>query len=219
MRLIWRLVKWAIGAYAVMTLAMLAWTFLWPEPDLQSMEQADVIVCMGGGMDPRGTLAQPTLTRIERCVDLFDAGVAPVIIFTGGLNDPNLPSAGFQMMTYAQSLGLPETAGIEEGRAQSTLQNALFSLEYAIGAQDFVIVTEAFHLPRSWLSFHWARWQSGAPNSKTFRLVMSENVRRDPVTNAPNWTMLFRESVAIWFNIARAAAYSIAPDPSLDWLH
>jgi hypothetical protein len=34
-------------------------------------------------MDTDGTLSAPTLTRVERCVQLFDAGLTPVIVFSG----------------------------------------------------------------------------------------------------------------------------------------
>jgi uncharacterized SAM-binding protein YcdF (DUF218 family) len=216
-----RLLKWALGAYLVMSAAMLAWTFLWPEPDMADIKQADVIVCLGGGMAPDGTLAAPVLTRVERCVQLYEAGIAPNILFSGGTAAPDGPSAGGQMMSYAMSLGVPQDSLIVEGLSQSTLQNALFSfdLELVFGADDLVIVTEAFHLPRSWLSFHWARWQISASNGKSFQLVMSEDVRRYPLTGAVNWNILFRESLAIWFNAGRATAFSIAPDPPLDWLH
>ena len=223
-RLSGRLFKWAVVAYVAMTLAMIAWTFAWPEPDVRNMAPADVIVCLGGGMSPNGTLSQDTLTRVDRCVQLYEAGIAPVVIFTGGTARPHGPSAGYQMGQYAISLGLPADRVIEEGRAQSTLQNALYSIELAIGAQEFVIVTEAFHLPRAWASFHWARWEMGRPNSKTFRLVMSENVRSTAEGDV-SATILFRESLAIWFNAARAAAFSVAtlagvdPKARAHWLH
>lgn len=202
-----------------MTCAMLGWTFLWPEPDYSALETADAIVCLGGGMSPDGTLAAPVLTRIQRCVDLYDAGLAPRVIFTGGTAAPNGPNAGAQMARYAQTIGLPADRTLVEGRAQSTLQNALFSLEQAEGEQDFIIVTEAFHLPRSWASFRWAWWIMGIEGQPTLQLVMSEPVRSDPVSGSPSWRMLARESLAIWFNAARALVYTVAPDPSVDWLH
>jgi len=119
-----RLLKWGIGAYLVMSAAMLAWTFLWPEPDMGDIKQADVIVCLGGGMSPDGTLAAPDLTRVERCVQLYEAGVAPFIIFSGGTAAPVGPSAGGQMMRYAMSLGMPQDRVMEEGLAQSTLHSS-----------------------------------------------------------------------------------------------
>ncbi len=212
-------VKSGIAAFALMTLSMLAWTFLWPEPDMADLKQADAIVCLGGGMSPNGTLEAAVLTRIERCVQIYEAGLAPVIIFSGGTASPTGPSAGHQMGLYAQTLGLPLESVIEESRAHSTLQNALFSLELAPNAQDFIVVTEAFHLPRSWASFHWASWQMGNAAHQTFTPVMSEDVRRHQPSGDVNWRILVRESLAIWFNAGRAVAYSVVPDAPVDWLH
>ena len=175
------LFRWGLVAFVLMTLPMLGWTFLWPQPVIRALQTAGAIVCMGGGMDTDGTLSAPTLTRVERCVQLFDAWLAPVIIFSGGIAHPNGPSAGSQMGRLAMTLGLPQGAVVEDGLAQSTLQNAVFSLPLIPNAEHIIVVTEAFHLPRSWASFRWAAWElDHAATSVT--LVMSEDVRRDPHT-------------------------------------
>lgn len=213
-----RMLKWGVAMFAIVTMFMLTWTFLWPEPDVREMRPVDAIVCLGGGMSPDGTLAAAVLTRIDRCVQLYEAGLAPDIVFTGGTAATNGVSAAHQMGLYAISLGVPAEHVIEEGRAQSTLQNALFTLDMTPDAQDFIIVSEAFHLPRSWMSFRWAAWQMGLQD-RSFYLAMSEDVRRDPLTDDVNWNMLARESIAIWFNAARALAYSASPHHPIDWLH
>ncbi|SMX31297.1 YdcF family protein [Octadecabacter ascidiaceicola] len=218
-RFLGRLVILGIAAFTLMTLAMIAWTFLWPEPDVRGMKQADVIACLGAGMEPDGTLDLAALTRVDRCVQLYEADLAPVIVFSGGTARADGPSAGRQMARYAQSLGVPAEATIIEGRAHSTLQNALFTLELAPNAQDFIVVTEAFHLPRSWVSFHWARWEMGVPNTKNFYLVMSEDVRRLQPHNAIAWEVLARESLAIWFNAARALVFSASTNKPIGLLH
>ena len=218
-RFLGRLAKLGLVAYVMMTLAMLGWTFLWPEPDVRRMQNADVIICLGAGMDGAGTLDSAALTRVDRCVQLFEAGLASAIVFSGGIAREGGPSAGGKMARYAQSLGFPEENTIIEGRAQSTLQNALFSLDLVPDAQDIILVTEAFHLPRSWASFHWARWEMDVPNTKTFHLVMSEDVRRIQPQNKIGWTVLFRESLAIWFNAVRAMAYSMTTHKPVGWLH
>lgn len=219
-----RLITVGTATYALMTLAMLVWTFLWPDPDISTIGPADAIICLGGGMDARGVLAPSTLKRVDRCVDLHKANLAPAIIFTGGAAAPNGPSAGSQMGRYALSLGLPAHAAIQEQRAQSTLQNALFSYQLLPNPTRLIVVTEAFHLPRAWASLKWAAWETGAPLA-SLTLVKSENLRRDPATGRLTLSMLARESIAIWFNLARAAAYSVAtragwaPDGRDAWLH
>ncbi|MCF2870732.1 YdcF family protein [Octadecabacter sp. G9-8] len=201
-----------------MTIALLAWTFLWADNDVRNVQQADVIVCLGAGMDASGTLGPASLRRVEKCVELFDAGVAPVVVFTGGIARPNGPSSANQMAQYGQSLGLPADAVIEEGLAQSTLQNALFSLPMIAQADQLVLVTEAFHLPRSWASFRWAALELGVAAPK-MTMVMSEHVRPNDDGRGINWPVLARESIAIWFNAGRATAFSVVPFATADWLH
>lgn len=212
------LLKWAITFFVAMTFSMLAWTFLWPERAAADLPQADVIMCLGAGMDAGGNLGPAAQTRTARCVDLYNAGRAPIVVFSGGTASDTSPTAGGQMALLAQSLGIPATATVVEGRAQSTLQNALFSLPLAPDATDMIIVTEAFHLPRAWASFRWAAFELGTPQP-TLTLVMSEQVRRNAAGDGPNLSALTRESIAIWFNIARAAAFSLHPDAAVDWLH
>ena len=168
-------------------------------------------------MSPDGVLAPSVLTRIERCVSLYEAGLAPLVVFTGGTARSNGPDAGTQMALYGANIGLPRAAAIVEGRAQSTLQNALFTYDALSAADHLILVTEAFHLPRSFASFQWAAWTTGRTAPK-ISLTMSEPVRRDVHSGQIHWRILVRESVAIWFNLARAFAYSVAPAPDMDWL-
>lgn len=213
-----KLLKIGLFAYVSMTFVMLIWTLVWPTPSTESFKSADAIVCLGGGMSPNGTLAAPVLTRIERCVQLYEAERAPVVVFSGGTAAPNGPDAGSQMALYATSLGLPSTAVVVEGRAQSTLQNALFSLAEIPEARRIIVVTEAFHLPRSWASFKWA---SALLDIKDLdvSLAMSEKVRRDLNTGKIGWKILIRESFAIWFNLLRAVAFTVLPNSDVSWLH
>ena len=145
-----------------MSLAMVCWTFLWPEPDLNTIVPADAIICLGGGMDVYGVLAEFTLNRVDRCAKLYRAGLAHVILFAGGTSTFDGPSAAGQMSRYAMAFGVPASAILTENRAHSTLQNALFSLPLIPNAAFLIVVTEAFHLPRSWISTKRAAWKLGA---------------------------------------------------------
>jgi uncharacterized SAM-binding protein YcdF (DUF218 family) len=122
------------------------------------------------------------------------------------------------MGRFAMTLGLLQSAVVEDGLAQSTLQNALFSLPLIPNAEHIIVVTEAFHLPRSWASFRWAAWELDHP-ATSVTLVMSEDVRCDPHTGDVRWNILIRESLAIRFNLARALAYSMGLNDPVDWLH
>lgn len=186
---------------ALTLLAVTVWTFLWPQRDASDIAQADAIICLGAGMAPDGTLDPASITRVARCVELYEAGIAPLVVFSGGTAAQDGPSAGQRMAETAVAMLLPPEAALVEGEAQSTLQNALFSLSMVPGSARIVLVTEAFHLPRSWASFKWA----GADD---IGLVASEPIRRDDGRAA--WGMILREGAAIWFNAGRVISYTIA---------
>ena len=167
-------------------------------------------------MDRDGTLHPPTRRRAETCAALFLAGKAPVIVMSSGPHPANGgPSGAAGMADVAIAMGVPDTAIRLEEASYSTLQNALFSRDLLPEANTVIVVTEAFHLPRSWAS---ARWAGFGP----VHMFPSERVHDDDRDRQAR--MILRETAAIWFNLGRAAAYSIAgalgvPEAHrIDWL-
>ena len=193
---------WAITFGAVVT-----WTALWPTT--QPIPRGDVIICLGAGVTANGTLGHGSVERAETCGALFEAGSAPLVLFTGGPAAAGAPSAAERMAALS---GVPAEASIIEPLAQSTLQNALFSLPLLPDDTHLILVSEGFHLPRAQASF----WAFGASNTTPYA---SSPLRED------GHGMLFRESLAIWFNLARyglwraAALLPIPEDTRTNLLH
>lgn len=190
-----------VGCYGATVLAVTCWTVLWPMTPAAEFEKADVIIVFGAGMAPDGTLDNASLKRIARGVDLYRAERAPRVHFTGRKAAPAGPSAGQRMAEAAMALGLPERAVSIEGRSQSTLQNALFSLPDLQGASSAILVSEAFHLPRVAAS----NWWAGGPEDA--QLAASSRTRPNALSTA---RMVLREGLAWWFNVMRALAYTAA---------
>lgn len=185
--------------YGLTFLAVSVFTYNWTNPEVP--EKADVIVCLGAGMDPDGTLHLPAIRRVRTCVQLFNANVAPRIHFTGGRATPTGPSAGEQMALLAMTMQVPETAVTRENNSLSTLQNAYFSQPMLADATRILIVTEAFHLPRSGASFR----LFGSHNVRLF-MSMPIRLRGDGTWE---WRMIRREAAAIWFNGLRVGVWWI----------
>jgi uncharacterized SAM-binding protein YcdF (DUF218 family) len=199
-RILRRFVAWFVVIY-LGTLAFVAGFALlqpyWEPTDIK----ADLIIVLGGGMSPRGTLHTSSTVRVDKGTALFKAGVAPRIHFTGGLASPNAPSAGQQMAARAIADGIPETATSSEGQSYSTLQNALFSKPDWQGAKHIVLVTEGFHLPRSWATFK-------AFGAQKITLVHARRFRWDRIK--AGFKMIVRDALAIWFNAARLGVWQLA---------
>jgi len=174
------------------------------EPD--KFAPADVIIVLGAGMDTDGILHSSTILRVEKGVALFHQGAAPRMHFTGGRGRVDGPAAGDMMARLAITLGVGDGAITHEDESLSTLQNALFSMPMLQNAKRIILVTEGFHLPRSWASFKWAAFNSGnrfdiaLARSTAFR-AKSPNLRYAPVS------MVVREALAWGFNTLRAVAW------------
>ncbi len=88
-------------------------------------------------------------------LDLYRAGRAPLLVFTGGWSPvfPDVPLEGDVLAGLAQELGVPASAIMTTGRVANTEQEA-----GAVGADlkkrgvvspKIILVTSAFHMPRA----------------------------------------------------------------------
>lgn len=113
------------------------------------LARADAIVVLGG--DDGG------FHRVRRAVDLFDAGYAPVVVFSGGtLADAGLACSSAQLsLEAAQQLGFPPEAVVIAEGAQSTYDEAVNMRQLAQeqGWRSLIVVTDPFHTRRAVRTF------------------------------------------------------------------
>ncbi len=106
----------------------------------------------------------------------------------------------------AEAAQLPASAALIEPAARSTLQNALFSLALLPEDARIILVSDGYHLPRSWVSF---------------KLMGVRSVELAPAGGQDSvevWEIL-REGAAIWFNLLRGGAYWLTGllAPEAEW--
>lgn len=151
--------RFALATFALCgTFILGTWLYVvsYSDPDLKP--EHDVIVVLSGDYLPTGTLGPQTKARVDRAVTLWQSGIAPILIMSGGTKATGKKSAAELMALRAIQAGVPVDAILIENASHSTLQNALFSSRL-IGqgsAHSVLLVTHRYHLPRSWASFHWA---------------------------------------------------------------
>ena len=200
----------AFGLIALVSLTVFAiMAGVWFTPACSSLTRAntppyDLAIILGAGMEPDGRLHESARGRVEAGVALYQNGVALRLHTTGGTAALNGPAAGTQMALYAQGLGVPTDKTTHEDASQSTLQNALFSKPFVAETSKIILVSEGFHLIRSWLSFRWAGIRVTGLCHSTGLRQSSEDSQSGPIR------MLTREVLAVWFNIGRAALWSAA---------
>jgi uncharacterized SAM-binding protein YcdF (DUF218 family) len=197
------LVALGVGAWALTLLFVVAVVALWPE-DRPAPAPGDAIICLGAGLshyDPQ--LAGPASERRAlTCGALYAEGTAPVVIFSGiGSEERAVADA---MADRAIAAGLPADVALREPNSRSTIQNAAFSLDMLSDPDRVIVVSDPFHLPRAWLIFK----AMGVDEIALYAAAPIEDYvphRRDKTM----WSWTLRESLAIWLNAGRAAAYVV----------
>jgi uncharacterized SAM-binding protein YcdF (DUF218 family) len=132
----------------------LEWRYLPPK----DIPPAQVIVVLGGGT-LSATYPRPTVEvnaagdRILYAAWLYHHGKAPYLLLSGGSIDwlSDQPSPADDMATLLEQLGVPRWAMWLETQSRNTYENALYSQKIlqAKGIQRVILVTSAWHMPRS----------------------------------------------------------------------
>lgn len=115
----------------------------------------DAIIVAGCRVYPDGNPSPPLQHRAALAVELWKAGVAPKVVFTGGLDDDVRAAWGDEGPTeaaaaarWARDRGLPAAAVVLEERSTSTEENAAFAAKLVRG-ERVVVVTDAYHTFRA----------------------------------------------------------------------
>jgi uncharacterized SAM-binding protein YcdF (DUF218 family) len=146
-----------VVAAIIVILALLAWAAI--ERSLAptsntSLNRFDAIIVLGSPADKDGNPTPKQLARVTEAVHEYDRGVAPRLILTGGAAHNRFVEARV-MARAAEAQGIPESAIIQEGEAQDTIQNACYSERTmkAHGWHSAEVVSAASHLPRAAMIF------------------------------------------------------------------
>lgn len=107
----------------------------------------DAIIVAGCRVDPDGQPSPALEWRVRLAVDLWRAGHAPKVVFTGGLGTFP-PTEAQAAASFAQSLGLPADAITLEDRSTSTEENAR-NAAGTVAARRVLVVTDAYHVFRA----------------------------------------------------------------------
>lgn len=107
----------------------------------------DAIVVLGCRVGPGGRPSASLDRRARRAAELFEAGLAPTIVLTGGVGD-HPPSEARAAADVARSLGVPEDALVLEETSTSTEENAR-EARALVGPRRVLLVTDSYHVLRA----------------------------------------------------------------------
>jgi len=121
---------------------------------------ADAIVILGAPIRADGSLSPMAEERVRVAVDLYRAGLAPVLCVVGGHCPPgyeDTPGEAEGMARLVRALGVPESAIRVDRRSTSTVTNAARAAAILLpeGRRRVWLVTQPFHLRRA--RFHFRR--------------------------------------------------------------
>ena len=130
----------------------------WQNTATENLPTADAIVVLGGatrGISPPRVM--PDLNehgdRILYAAKLYKEGKAPLIVLSGGRIEwfGEGESEAIDMARILQLTGVPSEAILLEGKSLNTYENAIFTKKIleAKGIEKILLVTSAFHTPRS----------------------------------------------------------------------
>jgi uncharacterized SAM-binding protein YcdF (DUF218 family) len=120
--------------------------FLSPQSQLHP---ADLIVAISGG---------ETQQRTSEAVQLYKAGYAPLLLFSGAAADRSGPSNAAAMRADAIADGVPPAAILIEENSTNTAENATETapIIHSIDAHTIILVTSPYHQRRASIDFHQA---------------------------------------------------------------
>lgn len=119
-------------------------------------QPADAIVILGARVEADGSPSSDLLSRTYHAIDLYNAGLAPVVICAGGAGGDRLSAGAVACRFAVQELGLPAERAwvIQDSDAWTTGDEATVVAEMmrSNGWQSAILVSHPLHLYRArWL--------------------------------------------------------------------
>jgi uncharacterized SAM-binding protein YcdF (DUF218 family) len=116
---------------------------------------ADVIVILGSRVNAGGVPGVALTRRTQHAVALYQHGLAPAIICSGGQAGSETSTEAAAACHLAASLGVPPAALLLESQARSTEENALdtAAIMAVHGWRTVLVVSDGYHLYRADLLF------------------------------------------------------------------
>ena len=110
----------------------------------------DVLIVLGDPATRKGNPSSGQRERVLESVREYKAGIAPVIIVTGGAAHNKFVEAD-TMAALARRQGVPAAAIIEETQAMNTIQNLYYSSQimHAHGWGSAEVISSSAHLGRA----------------------------------------------------------------------
>jgi uncharacterized SAM-binding protein YcdF (DUF218 family) len=118
-----------------------------------NIQQADAILIFGNKVNEDGIPSNRLQSRLERGLELYNDGIAPIIIVSGGFGKEGYEEA-VVMKEYLVGMGVPADAIIEDKDGYNTYQTAqnLVQIAEDNDISSVAIVSQYYHITRARLA-------------------------------------------------------------------
>jgi len=122
---------------------------IWDQGDRDERRPSDAIVVLGAAQYD-GKPSPVFEARLSQAVDLYRAGIAPVLVVTGGKAAGDRTTEAATARAYARERGIPDGAILSEDRGRTTLESLLgvAALFRTNGLSSAVFVSDRTHMLR-----------------------------------------------------------------------
>ncbi|MCC7206546.1 MAG: YdcF family protein [Anaerolineae bacterium] len=144
--------RWALLILALLALLPVALgLYIYEYGQADRATSADVIIILGAGTRPNGAPTAAYTRRIRHGVALYNAGLAPYVLCTGGYTDRHPTSEARACVNLARDLGVPDRAILFEEISRSTEENAIEARRVMDERRlrTAILVSDNFHLLRA----------------------------------------------------------------------
>lgn len=139
--------------------------------------------------------------RVDTAIALYQSGVVERIIVSGGTDDAfyNEPNA---MRAYAVERGVPASAIIPDYEGNRTYDTC-FRARHTLNVESAILVTQAFHLPRSLLTCSGLGIDAigAVADQRPYRGARWYEVRETAATVVALWDVIRREPPPAWESV------------------
>jgi uncharacterized SAM-binding protein YcdF (DUF218 family) len=138
-----RILKALAASIVIGVVLVVAWTSyrIWAVGNEDDRRPADAIVVLGAAQYD-GRLSAILKARLDHAIDLYEAGLAPYLVVTGGKTELDRTTEAASARSYALSRGVPAHAILVEDVGRSTLESldgvATILRDHQLGSAVFV---------------------------------------------------------------------------------
>jgi len=146
-RLIWN----AIGVVLILGIVSIAYfsTRIEQQSTRDEAQKADVILVLGAA-EYRGRPSPVLRARLDHALDLYNRGLAPRIMTTGGAGGDPVFTEGGVGRSYLIGRGVPSEVIVVENESESTVESLAMAGEIMqrMGLHSVVVVSDGYHIYR-----------------------------------------------------------------------